>query len=188
MQRIAMLNGQPISYTLMVGRRNRTIRLSIRPGGLIRVSAPSSLTYAQIEKFILSKSRWILKKYDELKQYPASDPARAKQEFQQHKSAALTLARAKIKHFSAHYNLHPKKITIKNHKTLWGSCSRRGNINFNYKLALLPAHLCDYVVVHELCHLKEFNHSKSFWHLVAQTIPNYSHCRAELKKWGMSLG
>lgn len=79
----------------------------------------------------------------------------------------------------------PGKIFIKNSRTRWGSCSSKGNLNFNYRLSLLPAHLAHYVIVHELCHLREFNHSQRFWDLVALTVPEYKACREELKKYSL---
>jgi len=71
------------------------------------------------------------------------------------------------------YNFKINRISIKNTKSRWGSCSKKGNLNFSYKIALLSKDLADYVIVHELCHLGEFNHSKRFWKLVSLTIPNY---------------
>lgn len=77
-------------------------------------------------------------------------------------------------------------MAIRNQKSRWGSCSTKGNLNFNYKLAIIPSHLADYVIVHELCHLGEFNHSQKFWDLVAKTMPGYKEMRNELKHIAMS--
>ncbi|PIR43823.1 zinc-dependent protease, partial [candidate division WWE3 bacterium CG10_big_fil_rev_8_21_14_0_10_32_10] len=76
-------------------------------------------------------------------------------------------------------NLKYKKIYIKNVKTIWGSCSSRKNLNFNYKLVMAPHNIIDYVVIHEVCHLVHQNHSKSFWSLVKSIDPNFK----EHKKW-----
>lgn len=73
------------------------------------------------------------------------------------------------------------KITIRGQKTRWGSCSRRGNLSFNYRLMQYPINVIDYVLVHELCHLKEMNHSKRFWGLVGEILPNYAELRNYLK-------
>jgi predicted metal-dependent hydrolase len=73
------------------------------------------------------------------------------------------------------------KIFIKNQRTRWGSCSSKKNLNFNYRIALLPAELQDYLVVHELCHLQEFNHGKKFWDLVGGQIPGYKELDKRLK-------
>ncbi len=74
------------------------------------------------------------------------------------------------------------RICIKNTLTRWGSCSSKGNLNFSYRLCLLPAYLSDYIIIHELCHLREFNHSSRFWDLVALLAPAYAAHREELKK------
>ena len=95
---------------------------------------------------------------------------------------ARALARARLQHFNTFYNLPVGKIFIKNHKSRWGSCSSKGNLNFNYKVVLLPPEVADYIIVHELCHLAEFNHSKKFWDLVAQTLPNHLALRHALRK------
>jgi predicted metal-dependent hydrolase len=99
------------------------------------------------------------------------------------KSAALELAKNRIEHFNTIYHFSFQRINIRNQKTRWGSCSRRGNLSFTYKIAKLPAELADYLIVHELCHLGEFNHSQAFWKLVAQTVPDYQKLRRELKTY-----
>lgn len=105
-----------------------------------------------------------------------------KREYLVHKSAALQLASARILYFNQFYHFKINRISVKNQKTRWGSCSKKGNLNFNYRIVLLPPHLADYVIVHELCHLGEFNHSPNFWKLVAKVIPNYKSIRQEFKK------
>lgn len=99
-----------------------------------------------------------------------------------HKEEAREFVRARLEYFNTFYNFKWKRIAIKNHKSRWGSCSKKGNLNFNYRLVLLPQHLADYIVVHELCHLEEFNHSERFWALVERTIPDWRKRRAELQK------
>ena len=105
-----------------------------------------------------------------------------KQEYLENKQKALALAQERILHFNKHYKFSVGAIRIKNQKSRWGSCSKKGNISFNYRIALVSPHLADYIIVHELCHIGEFNHSPNFWNLVAQTIPDYAKLREELKK------
>lgn len=107
---------------------------------------------------------------------------REHREFIYHKADALEIAKQRISHFNGFYQCTIKKVSIKNQLTRWGSCSKKGNLNFNYRITLLPMHLLDYVIVHELCHLKEFNHSKHFWNLVAKTLPDYKKIKKEFKK------
>jgi predicted metal-dependent hydrolase len=109
-------------------------------------------------------------------------PARRnRQDYLKHKNQALFLVQTRLKYFSDIYGIKFNRISIKNQKTRWGSCSKKGNLNFNYKLVLLPEKLADYIIVHELCHLREFNHSKAFWQLVAKTVPDYLELRQALK-------
>ena len=88
----------------------------------------------------------------------------------------------RLSYINKFYNFKINRIVIKNQTTRWGSCSSKGNLNFNYKIIYLKPHLADYLVVHELCHLGELNHSKRFWALVSKTIPNYVKISKELKR------
>ena len=89
-----------------------------------------------------------------------------------------------MKYYSVKYGIVVGKIAIRNQRSRWGSCSKKGNLNFNYKLVFLTPAQQDYVIVHEICHIKEFNHAKAFWNLVAETIPDWKKLRSELRKVG----
>lgn len=104
------------------------------------------------------------------------------QQYVQHKEYSRKVILERLAHYNLYYEHELKSVYIRNQKTRWGSCSSKGNLNFNYKTALLDQELCDYVVVHELCHLKEFNHSQKFWDLVGETIPDYKVRRSKLHK------
>ena len=86
---------------------------------------------------------------------------------------ARRFVESRIKYYNSFYNFKINRIAIKNQGTRWGSCSSKGNLNFNYKIIYLRPALADYLIVHELCHLQEFNHSKRFKDLVSKTIPDY---------------
>lgn len=95
----------------------------------------------------------------------------------------------KLEEWNAHYGFIYHRVTIRDQHSRWGSCSKKGNLNFNYRLALLPERLVDAVIVHELCHLKEFNHGPRFWALMEETIPDHKVRKAELNKVSLrSLG
>jgi len=182
------LQQKKIEYTLRLSKRARRMRLAIYRDGAFVVTAPQFVGLTTIEQFILRKSEWVIGKIEYFKQFSGRIFIKnTKQEFALHKESALMLAIERMAHFNEIYQFSWGKVTIRNQKTRWGSCSKKGNINFNYKIALLPAHIADYIIVHELCHLKEFNHSRNFWNLVAQAIPGHREVRAELKKTGVSF-
>ena len=177
------MENREISYKLQKSRRSRRLRLSVYHNGSIAVSAPIAVGDGVIDRFLRLKSRWIFEKIAYFKKFKFEPIKRwGRRDYQKYKGITLNLVEQRILHFNKIYNYSVGKIAIKNQKTRWGSCSKRGNLNFNYKIALLPERLADYVVVHELCHLKEFNHSKKFWSLVGETVPNYLEMRKELKK------
>lgn len=90
------------------------------------------------------------------------------------RARAKKLVLERLAYFAPQYNVTFARVTIKDMTSRWGSCSRRGNLNFNYRILFLPPELVDYVIVHEVCHLREMNHSRAFWALVAQTIPDFA--------------
>jgi len=183
MKRRIELDKNKIEYTLRTSKRARCLRLSVRCDGNLVVTAPQYLSENAVEQFILQKSKWIIDKLNYFKSMSDRIFFRSsKKDYLENKGKALILTKERIEHFNTVYGLKFNKISIKNQKTRWGSCSRKGNLNFNYKIALIPEKLADYVIVHELCHLKEFNHSAKFWKLVSITMPDYLKLRKELKK------
>ncbi len=93
----------------------------------------------------------------------------------------LRLVEHRIDVYNKHYKLDFNDIKVKKMKSRWGSCSSKRNLNFNRRIIELPDRLIDYIVVHELCHLQEMNHSRKFWALVSQTMPNFRDLRRELR-------
>jgi len=85
----------------------------------------------------------------------------------------------RLQFFNEYYHFHYHRVTLRDQKSRWGSCSRAGNLNFNWRLIMAPIEVIDFVVVHELCHLQEMNHSHRFWALVKERIPYH----AEARKW-----
>ena len=103
-------------------------------------------------------------------------------DYLKNKEKAREIIQTRLKHFSDIYQVSCGRVSIRNQRTRWGSCSGQGNLNFNYRLFMLDSKIRDYVIVHEICHLKEFNHGHKFWQEVAKTIPDYKEIRRELKK------
>lgn len=110
-------------------------------------------------------------------------PSSVTKHYVEHKEAARLLVLARLEYFNQQYGLSYNRVAIRNQRRRWGSCSALGNLNFSYRLLFLPAELSDYVIVHEICHLKEFNHSSRFWTLVSKTIPDYERRRQALKQY-----
>lgn len=182
------LHKKKVEYTLKVSKRARRMRLAIYCNGNFIVTVPQNVNKSIIEQFIIRKSQWIIDKLEYFKSISEQTFARStKKDYLKHKDNALNLAQRRIEYFNKTCSFKFNKINIKNQKTRWGSCSRKGNLNLNYKIALLPERLADYIIAHELCHLKEFNHSQKFWNLVAKIVPDYLNIRKELKKSGVSF-
>ncbi len=164
------------------------MRLTVYSDGSMVVTIPHAFREIDSEKFIRAKKEWLFSKIDSFKQLQEKPIARYRYEdYLRYKGSALALAKDKAAYFSQAYGYRYHNIRIKNQKTCWGSCSKKGNLNFNYKILFLPEHIQNYIVAHELCHLKELNHSKKFWELVARMIPDYSDIKSELKKRGVSF-
>ena len=124
----------------------------------------------------------IFKIFFKLKKVKKKRARRNQGQYLKHKQSALDIVKTRLEYFNKYYGYNWGRVVIRNQKTRWGSCSKKGNLNFNYKIIFLPQVIADYIIVHELCHLKEFNHSSRFWKLVAETIPDYQELRKKLKK------
>ncbi|MCX6744575.1 MAG: SprT family zinc-dependent metalloprotease [Candidatus Parcubacteria bacterium] len=175
------LNNQNVNYHLKTSPRSRNLRLTVCCDASVVVSKPQGFSDKLVERFLQLKAGWILTKLDYFKTHVVPQVKTDPKEYRQYKKAALHLAREFLTEYNRFYNFTINSIKIKNQKTRWGSCSRQGNLNFSYRLALLPDDLARYLVVHELCHLGEMNHSSRFWALVAQTIPDYVVKRKQLR-------
>jgi predicted metal-dependent hydrolase len=101
--------------------------------------------------------------------------------FKIHKEFARNTILSRLAYWNQFYEYEYNRVAIRNQSSRWGSCSAKKNLNFNYRLIFLPQHLMDYVIVHELCHLKHFNHGKEFWMHVGETILEYEERRQELR-------
>jgi len=101
----------------------------------------------------------------------------------EHKESARELVLARLVYFNQYYNFSWGRVAIRNQKSRWGSCSQKGNLNFNYRILFLPPALQDYIIVHELCHLKELHHRESFWKLVAEQVPDFAALKGELRQY-----
>ncbi|MCA9392553.1 M48 family metallopeptidase, partial [candidate division WWE3 bacterium] len=104
-------------------------------------------------------------------------------DYKEYGEKAREIITRRVEYYAKKYNYSFNKLAIRNQKSRWGSCSKKGNLNFNYRIIFLPAKLRDYVIFHELCHLTELNHSKNFWLLVAREFPEYKDLRNQLSEF-----
>lgn len=162
--------------------------LEITPDLRVIVRAPYGVPQEVIVRFVAEHRQWISEHQVRMEQKMQCRPERLSYE-QLHALAdqAMVDFPARLKKYAPLVGVSYGKVTIRNQRTRWGSCSNQGNLNFNCLRMLCPEKVRDYVVVHELCHRKEMNHSPAFWALVAKVIPDYKEQRIWLKEHGAEL-
>ena len=173
-----------ISYQIIRSDR-KTISIQIQPDGTVVVRCPRRMKAADIRTFVTSKSEWITKHLSQRRTAPASILSEQEIEILREKTRQLVVDRAA--YYAPIIRVRYNRIAIRTQHTRWGSCSSKGNLNFNCLLALVPDDVLDYVVVHELCHLKQMNHSDAFWAEVRKTLPDYRKSKEWLKVNGRYL-
>ena len=174
----------PIPYTLKIRKNSRRLRLAVHRGGEVVVTAPKRARQSDVESFVLGQAEWISAALERFRRLPPPVvPLGNRRDYAAYKEAALELAKRRLAHFNAYpgYGFSVGTISIRNQKSRWGSCSKSGNLSFSYRIALLPPALADYVIVHELCHIGRFDHSKAFWELVGKTVPDWKERRKLLR-------
>jgi len=171
-------------YTIRRHRRAKYMHLRVHADGRVVVSMPYGVTLALVERFIEERRQWISKHVEVFQKIQIMKPKKdARHEYIFYKEHARKYIAERAGHFAQVYGFAFKKIAIRNQQTRWGSCSRDGNLNFNYRLVFLPEEMAEYIIAHELCHLKEMNHSKRFWLLVGELVPEYKDIKKRLKKY-----
>ena len=171
-----------MEYTVIRSRR-RTISIQLTPHGEILVRCPVRMSAGDIDQFVQSKADWIKKHLPK----PSDLPVLSSEELGQLAAKAKAVLPQRVAYFAKLVGVSYGRITIRAQRTRWGSCSSKGNLNFNCLLMLVPPEVADYVVVHELCHRKELNHSARFWAEVERVLPDYKAYRKWLKDHSTSL-
>lgn len=173
---------------ITVIRSNRkTMAIQVNPDLTVMVRAPIGASFKEIERVLQEKESWIrnaINKFQEKKILYEDIKPLSYDEIQELAEKAVEYIPGRVAYFSKQMGVNYGRITIRNQKTRWGSCSGKGNLNFNCLLMLMPPKVIDYVVVHELCHRKEMNHSKAFWHEVSKILPDYKKQVQWLKQEG----
>ena len=177
----------------LVRSNRRSIAIEVTSDLRVIVRAPRRLSEREINRFVGEKADWIdihLRKMKERQEQHSEgqDKALTEQEIRLLTTRAKRVFPPKVKKYAEIIGVTYGNITIRMQKSRWGSCSGKGNLNFNCLLMNAPEEIVDYVVVHELCHRKEMNHSDRFWAEVEKVLPDYKERRKWLKDNGMSLG
>jgi hypothetical protein len=175
MKKTIKLNNLDLNLKIISRARSNKISFSIKSKNTIVLNKPKYIPEILTIYYLKQHSDLIIRKINSIKEIKIDS-------YLDSKERARTLIHQRLKHFNRIYNLKYNQLRIKNQSSLWGSCSKAANLNFNYRLLFLKEELRDYVIVHELCHLKELNHSLKFWQLVSIAMPNYKILRSELKK------
>lgn len=180
-----------IQITVIRSNR-RTIAIHVNPDLTVTVRAPRRATQREIDRILREKQPWIQKHMEQMKekraQYDAMEmDGLTDAECRQLKQKAQAYIPERVEYFANIMGVDYGRITIRKQKTRWGSCSGKGNLNFNCLLMLAPPEVIDYVVIHELCHRKEMNHSRAFWREVEKVMPDYKKSVLWLKDQGSML-
>lgn len=178
-----------ISYELVRSDR-KTLAVQITADGGVVVRAPRRLPQKDIQRFVEEKEDWILKNQEKIRAAAQRGEQRGKltmEELRALADRAVLVIPERVRKYAKVIGVTYGRITIRNQRTRWGSCSSRGNLNFNCLLMLAPMEVIDSVVVHELCHRKEMNHSRRFYEEVYRAYPEYDKWHKWLKDHGNEL-
>ena len=174
-----------ISYQLIRSKR-KSLSVQITPAGEVIVRSPMRMPKREIDAFLESKRAWIEGHLSKIEGRPQLPPF-TREQLEVLADRARAVFPERVRHFAPLVGVSFGRITIRSQHTRWGSCAARGNLNFNCLLMLAPPEVLDYVVVHELCHRKQLNHSAAFWAEVERVCPDYRLHRKWLKDNGSAL-
>lgn len=179
---ISMTDITHLSVTIKKRQGTRGMRLRVRDDGSVTLTVPRFLSLKAAHQFLATKEDWIVAAQ---KRMAAMSPRLLNQggsdEYRHHKEEVRRRVTERVAFFQKKYSVTASGISIRNQRSRFGSCSSRGHLSFNYRLLFLPPALLEYVIVHEVCHLREMNHSPRFWALVAWQIPDYQARKRELQ-------
>lgn len=177
------LGSMQITYRIIYARR-KTLSITVQENAVLLIKAPVMMTGKEIMNFLLSKKDWIQEQIKKVKKAQKNKIQLNDKEKQAYLDRACVVVPERVEHFAAIMGVHYNRICLKEQKTRWGSCSSLHNLNFNWRLILMPPRILDYVVVHELSHLIELNHSPQFWAVVERYYPEYEEAKQWLKDNG----
>ena len=167
----------------------KSLGLEVRDANTVLARIPTRVSDRELKAFVENHRSWILEKTEvmaEREEKRKSTPAPPPELLSKTDRMKIQLKIGKrVRHYCEAMGVTVGYVTVKNQKTRWGSCSAKGNVNFNYQLAFLPDELLDYVVIHELAHRRHMNHSRAFWAEVEKYCPDYLERRKQLKEYSL---
>ena len=176
--------------TIVIRSRRKTLSMQVKGDGQVEIRAPLRTSDAEIRRFLETHRRWLekhLQKAQALQQAKAGVRKLTGAEIAELKKKAKRVLPERVAYWAPQIGVKPGRIAIRCQKTRWGSCSAKGNLNFNCLLMLAPDGVIDSIVVHELCHLKHMNHSKRFYAEIEKVLPDYRQHQQWLKDNGEFL-
>ena len=174
----------------LIRSRRKTLGLQIASSREVIIRAPLKMPEREIRRFLDEKRGWIISHLEKAacrEEQRTSLPPLSNEDLRSLANRARTSIPPRVNQRAQQLGVSYGRITIRNQRTRWGSCSSKGNLNFNCLLLLCPEHVLDYVVVHELCHRKEMNHSPRFRALVASVLPDWKTSEKWLKENGPAI-
>ena len=161
--------------------KRRTMSLEITRDCTVLVRAPLKTDIKSVEKFVKSHEEWLISHLERRRASISAHPEPTKSELAELKSRARAYIPERVEYFSGITGIIPVRVSINSAKTRFGSCSSKNTLNFSCRLMVYGKEAIDYVVVHELCHIKHHNHSKDFWALVEKYMPDYKERKKLLR-------
>ena len=165
-------------------RRARRYILRVRPDGSLRVTIPRGGSRAEAVEFVARHASWAARERVRVLEQRASLPPAHEAELRERARQQLI---PRLYELAALHGLTVTRVTIRNQRSRWGSCSRSGAIALNYRLVLMPPEVAEYVLIHELMHLKEQNHGRRFWRHVEAACPAFRDAERWLRTHGRTL-
>lgn len=181
--------GQGEIHIQVIRSARKSLGLEVRDAHTVLARIPSRVSDRELKAFVENHREWILEKtavMAEREENRKTTPAHPLERLSKTDQMKIQLKIGKrVRHYCEIMGVTVGYVTVKNQKTRWGSCSAKGNVNFNYQLAFLPEELLDYVVIHELAHRRYMDHSKEFWAEVEKYCPDYRERREALKEYSL---
>jgi len=169
-------------------KRAKHLSITVMPFKGVRVAIPYGVSFEQAEDFVDSRRAWIRKQLKEVKELEEAYEAMSENEDEVNPVEARRVLVSRLEQLSAQHGFRYNKVSIRNQKTRWGSCSAKNDISLNMKLLKLPQELVDYVILHELVHTRIKNHTKAFWRALDRIVGNAKALDSRLNQYRMALG